>query len=298
MAEKRKHALVFGDAFWPVESAERPVFQLVSGIDLAEGTAESVTELLKTNVKGIEYVTHVLYFVYKFEEKPEDEGRVVCGMPERAVGAMNRLSPDLEFLVFPSGTKIRFVPSSPAFNLTGHWATYLFLYALIEGRGARIPFPGTLKAYNSLHNEASADIIDKAAIGASLNPALAGGGQIFNITDQAKVESMRERWPKLAVYFGLEGIEPIEDSEVLKSSEYIKMHHDALEASGVKSNPVFKGEFMDSYGYYLDFDRQLSLEKMREAGFMEEMDPNESWFKAFGGFKEAGMIAGWLSISR
>ncbi|KAL8698264.1 MAG: hypothetical protein Q9224_001925, partial [Gallowayella concinna] len=142
MAENRQHALVFGasgligwgiidqllsnypsqgafakvtalvnrplklqDSFWPLESAGQPELQLVDGINLADGTVESTTNLLKAKVKGIEDVTHVFYFVYKYEEEPEDEVRVVCGMLERAVGALNQLSPKLEFLVFPSGTK-------------------------------------------------------------------------------------------------------------------------------------------------------------------------------------------------
>lgn len=50
--------------------------------------------------------------VYKYEEKPEDEVRVVCGMLEHTVGALNRLSPNLEFLVFPTGTKVSSVTRS------------------------------------------------------------------------------------------------------------------------------------------------------------------------------------------
>ncbi|KAI4263713.1 MAG: hypothetical protein L6R42_001153 [Xanthoria sp. 1 TBL-2021] len=343
------------DSFWPLQ-VNRPLdvqeqleLQLVSGINLADGSIQSVTELLRTKVKGIEHVTHVFYFVYKYEEKPEEEVRVVCGMLERAVAALDHLSPKMEFLVFPTGTKaygihipggvfkapykesmgalpndfqktlnypfmraileeasagkqwtwcdirpdavIGFVPNGSAFNLTAHWATYLSLYRLIEGPNAKVPFPGSLAGYNALYNEASADIIAKLAIWASLHPAEAGGGQIFNISDQAKPESMRDRWPRLAAYFGLQGVAPVE-GEVLKPSEYINRYQGEAEKLGVKSSPVFKGEFLDSYGFYLDFDRQLSLEKVRKAGFAEEMDPNASWFRAFGRFKEARMIVG------
>ncbi|KAL8775102.1 MAG: hypothetical protein Q9209_000581, partial [Squamulea sp. 1 TL-2023] len=289
---------------------------------------------------------------YKYEEKPEEEVKVVCGMLERTVGALNYLSPKLEFLVFPSGTKaygiqipggvfqppydesmgplpddyqrtlnypfmrtilekasagkswtwcdirpdavIGFVPNGSAFNLTAHWATYLSLYRLIEGPEAKIPFPGSPAGYTSLYNEASADIIAKLAIWASLHPAEAGGGQIFNIADQAKPESMQTRWPKLAAYFGLEGVAPVEDGEgdVMTPSEYIRKHQGEAEKMGVKGSEVFKGQFLDTYGYYLDFDRQLNLEKVRKAGFREEVDPNASWFKAFERFKRAGMIVG------
>lgn len=190
--------------------------------------------------------------------------------------------------------QIGFVPNGSAFNLAAHWATYLSLYALVQGAGAGVPFPGTLKAYDSLYNEASAEIIAKSTVWASLHPEQTRDGQIFNVADQTKPESMRERWPKLAAYFGLEGTAPVagdEQEAVLKPSEYIKKHQNVLEKNGVKSSAVFKGEFLDSYGYYLDFDRHLSLEKLRKAGFREELDPNESWFKAFERFKTAGMIA-------
>ncbi|KAL8653692.1 MAG: hypothetical protein Q9226_003743 [Calogaya cf. arnoldii] len=349
------------DSFWPLpgkqlidvkESPERPGLQLVSGINLADGTVESVTELLQTKVKGIQHVTHVYYFVYKYEEKPEDEVRVVCDMLKRAVGALNRLSTQLEFLVFPTGTKaygiqipggvfkapyqesmgavpneyefqktlnypfmraiveeasagkqwtwcdirpdavIGFVPNGSAFNLTAHWATYLSLYRLIEGPDAKVPFPGSLAGYDALYNEASADTIAKLAIWASLHSTQAGGGQVFNIADQAKPESMRARWPKLAAYFGLQGVAPVEGQDKgLKPSEYINKYQGEAEKLGVKSSPVFKGDFLDTYGFYLDFDRQLSLEKVRQAGFAEEIDPNASWFRAFGRFEKAGMIA-------
>ncbi|KAL8705861.1 MAG: hypothetical protein Q9225_008001 [Loekoesia sp. 1 TL-2023] len=388
MAEKGSHALVFGasglvgwgvvdqllsnypaqgtfskvtasvnrplsikDSFWPEESPARPELELVSGVNLIEATVESLAKLLSTSVKGVEHVTHVFYFVYMPGDDPEEEVRVNRKMLECAVSALNQLCPELEFLVFPSGTKaygihvpggvfqppyeesmaplpeayqntlnyphlhdvlrkasadkhwtycdvrpdavIGFVPNGSAFNLAAHWATYLSLYANVEGKGAKIPFPGSLKGYNSLYNEASADIIAKCAIWAALHPEQTRNGQIFNIADQAKPESMRERWPALAAYFGLEGTAPAEgDDGLLKPSEYIKKHAGVLEQRGVNISPVFKGEFLDSYGYYLDFDRHLSLEKVRKTGFTEELDPNESWFKAFDRFKRAGMIAG------
>ncbi|KAL9604432.1 MAG: hypothetical protein Q9179_001848 [Wetmoreana sp. 5 TL-2023] len=327
------------DSFWPDEPSARPELQLVSGINLIDGTVESIRELLRSEVRGIEQVTHIFYF----------ELKVMCKMLKCAIDGFNQLVPKLEFVVFPSGTKsygihipggvfkppytesmgplagtaqsiinypsmreilkhasagtqwtwcdicpdavIGFVPNGSAFNLTAHWATYLSLYALVEGKGAKVPFPGTTKAYNSLYNEASSEIIAKCSIWAALHPAKTSG-QTFNIADQAKPESMRERWPTLAAYFGLEGTGPAEGDGVLKPSEYIAKHRGVFEKNGIKSSPVFQGDFLDSYGYYLDFDRHMSLEKIKMAGFTEELDPNGSWFKAFDRYKRAGMIAG------
>ena len=107
---------------------------------------------------------------------------------------------------------------------------------------------------------------------------------------------MSARWPALAKYFGLEGVGPVDDDDgkasVLKPGEYTEKHRRVLEERGVKGNEVFAAEFLDSYGYYLDFDRQLSLDKAREAGFEEEIDPKLSWFKAFDRLRKAGMIPG------
>lgn len=162
----------------------------------------------------------------------------------------------------------------------------------MEGKGAEVPFPGTLEGFDSLYNEASADVIARCSIWAALHPEKAGGGQAFNIADQAKAESMRERWPRLAAYFGLQGIAPSDDQNILKPSEYTAKHGAVLEKVGVKNSPVFKSDFLDSYGYYLAFDRHLSLEKVKTAGFTEELDPNQSWFMAFDRYRKAEMIPG------
>ncbi|KAI4132091.1 MAG: hypothetical protein LQ341_006306 [Variospora aurantia] len=356
------------DSFWPERSPATPDLQLVSGVNLAGTTIESLEKLLLREVRGIENVTHVFYFVLKSEDQPEDEVLVNRKMLECAVGALNNICPNLDFLVFPSGTKaygihipggvftapfeesmgplpdqyqnsinypalrtvletasagrqwswcdilpdavIGFVPNGSAFNLTAHWATYLSLYALVHGKGARVPFPGTPKAYASLYNEASAATVAKCAIWAALphpDRRTTRSGQTFNIADRAEPGSMSERWPVLAAYFGLRGVAPppaaaADDDEdddeekkkkvLMKPGEFIMKHRHVLEeAKGVRgTSAVFRGDFLDGYGYHLDFDRQLSLEKVQRAGFTEEVDPNESWTRAFEMFKAAVMI--------
>ncbi|MCJ1247718.1 hypothetical protein MMC30_004933 [Trapelia coarctata] len=185
---------------------------------------------------------------------------------------------------------VGFVPNGSAFNLTAHWANYLCMYALVEGKGAKVPFPRTESAYASLFNEASADIIARFSSWAALHPAQTGGGSLLNVADRATPSQMTERWPALAHYFGLEGIGPVHDPTLLKPGEYTRQYRKALEEQGVKANEVFKLEFLDTYGYCPTFDRHLSLGKARSAGFSEEIDPNPSWFEAFDRFKQAGLI--------
>lgn len=144
---------------------------------------------------------------------------------------------------------IGFVPNGSTFNLPAHWATYLSLYALVEGKGAEVPFPGTVTAYNSLFNDAFADIIAKFSIWAFLHPEECGGGELFNIADRAPPSRMSERWPAIAKYFGLEGVGPdVDGKDALKPGEYIEKHEQALEAWGGKDSRIFKAEYLDEYG--------------------------------------------------
>lgn len=188
---------------------------------------------------------------------------------------------------------IGFVPNGSTFNLAAHWATYLSAYALLEGKGAKVSYPGSTNGYLSTFNDASATMIARLAIYASINPDKCGGGQVFNIADQAKPTRMAERWPAICSYFGLEGVAPLDEGKgSLLPGQYLQEHKSALEVKGLKGVDVWKGDFLDTYGFYLDFDRELSLDLIREKGFLEERDPDQSWFRTFDKFKEAGMIIG------
>jgi hypothetical protein len=189
----------------------------------------------------------------------------------------------------PPYLQVGFAPNGSTYNLTAHWATYLSVYARVEGKGAKVPFPGTEAGWACLSNDASSTIIARAAIWTSLHPERCGG-QLFNIADQAKPITMKERWPLLAKYFGLEGVGPVgDDQSVLKPSEYVRKNSHVLLEYGIKVE-VFQGEALDGVGYYLDFDRHLSLDKIKDAGFIEQLDCIDSWYAAFDKFKDAGMI--------
>jgi hypothetical protein len=77
---------------------------------------------------------------------------------------------------------------------------------------------------------------------------------------------------------------------MLGPGEYIQKHRHVLQRMGIASSEVFNAKFLDGYGYDLTFDRQLSLEKARSAGFLEEINPDSSWVKVFDRIKRAGMI--------
>ncbi|RDW60201.1 hypothetical protein BP5796_11807 [Coleophoma crateriformis] len=338
--------LTFEESRWPGPSPDRPELDIVSGIDLTEGSPEDFAAVLKSKVKGIAEITHVYYYAYKPDE-PEKEVSTNVQMLERVVFALKKLSPNLKFIVFPSGSKaygavlvpggyfkapydetmvlpdeenkkifywefqkllsresekeawtwcdirpdavIGFVPNGSQYNLTAHWANYLSAYALLEGKSSQVPFPGTPAVYKGKYNEASSTMIGRISIWASLNPQKSSE-QTFNIADQAKGESMQERWPALCSYFGLEGVPPSGSRDALLPGAYVKAHRHELQKRGMKGTEVFKAEFLDNYGFIFDFDRQFSLQKARRAGFVDEVDPNQSWFTAFDRFKAAGVL--------
>jgi hypothetical protein len=59
---------------------------------------------------------------------------------------------------------------------------------------------------------------------------------------------------------------------------------------GVKGIDIWNAAQLDSYGYWLTFDRHLSLKRLRDAEFKEERRPQDGWSEAFDMFKRAGMI--------
>lgn len=48
--------------YWPPESTTRPRLEIVSGVNLMNGTAEDSSRQLKEKVHGVADVTHVFYF--------------------------------------------------------------------------------------------------------------------------------------------------------------------------------------------------------------------------------------------
>ena len=164
------------------------------------------------------------------------------------------------------------------------------MYRLVEGKGAKVCFPGTAKAYNALFNEVSAEMVAKQAIWASLHPEKTSG-QVFNVADRTRPTTWQERWPVIASFFELKGVGPTDHPERLpKPSEYIQEHSHVLKTRGFKADLVHLPTHLDGVGFNLDFDRQLSLEKVRRVGFSEERNPDESWSHTFPMLREAGLI--------
>ncbi|KAI1123326.1 hypothetical protein F5Y10DRAFT_252006 [Nemania abortiva] len=215
---------------------------------------------------------------------------------------------------------IGFTPNGSQFSLALHWAQYLSLYAHNHGVGPtsqqtrtaeiEVPFPGNAAGANSLFSPVSATKIARFMIHASVHPDACGGGQLFNIADHETPCTYGEIWPRLASWFGLVGVGPLVDLEApidslkvgelpdgarqLTPGEYVAKHKDIFAQFG-RRNAVDGGvgvgsQQLDSVGYWLTFDRQLSLEKLKKTGFEGNKDPVLGWFESFEMFRKVGLI--------
>ncbi len=226
-----------------------------------------------------------------------------------------------EFRAKLTPINIGFTPNGSQFSLALHWAQYLSLYAANHGVGSNpaetsrtppveVPFPGNTAGANSLFTPVSSKTIARFMIYASLHPETCGGGRLFNIADNETPCRYGEIWPQLAKWFGLVGVAPVEHTQdqnntlkvgelpqtvqTLTPGEYVAKHRDVFARHGTV-NAVSGGvgvgsRQLDSVGYWLTFDRQMSLKGLRETGFEGDIDPIQGWLESFEKFRAAGLI--------
>ncbi|KAL4937713.1 hypothetical protein BDV06DRAFT_226684 [Aspergillus oleicola] len=194
---------------------------------------------------------------------------------------------------------VGFSPNGSGYSLALHWAQYLSLYAfnhrdeLNAGKEVAVPFPGSEEGYRSLHTPVSGRILGRIAIHAALNPDMCGG-KVINMLDNDTPVSASDLWPRIAAWFGLRGVGPVENANALKPGEYIdKFRHlfaDNGRPKGVTCGVGAGNQQLDAVGWWLKFDRQFSSVRLRSVGFMEQRNPLEGWLEAFEGFRKAGII--------
>lgn len=61
------------NSYWPSPSPSRPELQLVSGVNLLNGTIQEFASALKKKVEEIETVTHAFYFGMLYGEHQESK---------------------------------------------------------------------------------------------------------------------------------------------------------------------------------------------------------------------------------
>jgi nucleoside-diphosphate-sugar epimerase len=83
---------------------------IVSGLDLLKGSQTELQDAIKSRVESIETVTHVYFFAYIIDEDPAKEVSINVDLLKRAVSAVEALSSKLQFVVLPTGTKVKSIP--------------------------------------------------------------------------------------------------------------------------------------------------------------------------------------------
>ncbi|KAL7915572.1 hypothetical protein GGI35DRAFT_437180 [Trichoderma velutinum] len=214
---------------------------------------------------------------------------------------------------------VGFTPNGSQFSLALHWAQYLSLFAYNHGVGPhtsgnqkslKVPFPGNVAGATSLFTPVASQTIARFMIYASLHPDTCGGGQLFNIGDSETPCKYGELWPQLAKWFGMVGLTSIEPSKKLENTlkvgelpqnmewltpgEYVAKYRDIFSQTGneaaIRGGVGAGSRQLDSVGYWLTFDRQLSLKKVRETGFEGDKDPAQAWLETFEKFRKARLI--------
>lgn len=191
---------------------------------------------------------------------------------------------------------VGFTPRGSGFSLALHWAQFLSLYAFNhrgEQERPQVAFPGTEATYNSLSTPVSEMTLGRISIYAALHRDKCGG-KVINALDNDRPSKYSEIWPAIADWFGLEGVGPREQNSVTKPGEYVeefqhKFTEDGLPKAAKYGVGAGRAQ-LDGIGSWLEFDRQLSPERLRACGFVERKDPIEGWFRAFKQFENAGLV--------
>nr|POF17664.1 short chain dehydrogenase sirr [Quercus suber] len=305
-----------------------PTLTIVGGLDLTSGSAEELAEIFRGQVSQAAQITHVFHTAYKQQDVPFDEYKVnACAgtryyhrqrvdkpLPAPFTEEMTdwaNESTKRDTFYYAWGNELTqasagrswswchivpdaivgIAPSGSTFALPIFWATWLSLYALKEGIGAQVEFPGNQTSFKATFNAASATQLSHAMVWAALNPERSGGGHIFNVADSDEPSTMEEMWPQIAAYFRLEGKGPPEDLQrFVMPSEYVQQHGHLLQEGGYDMANIAKASWLDAYGTMFTYDRLLSLEKIRKAGFTEVHDKFNGWVKVWDQMKDAGMI--------
>lgn len=192
-----------------------------------------------------------------------------------------------------------FVPNNNFYSLAQWLAIYLSLYREINGEGATVVFPGTMKSWHALSQDSSQDLIARFSIYASLHPEI-GEGEGYNIADSAEPTTWEYKWPIVCEYFGLKGASPKEGSGP-DPAAYIAENSDKWIAteekyglqkghgqSNDRSLSIVPHFLMSSF----DFDRQVDMTKTHQVWGVskEEADVRKCWHTAFDRYKSAKII--------
>jgi len=194
---------------------------------------------------------------------------------------------------------VGFVPNNNIYCLAQILSLYLSLYRYKNGKGTKVPFPGTDKSWKILSNDSPQDSLAAFSIYASLRPKTHGNGQRFN-TGIMKETSWSERWPLICDYFGLKGVAPTADSP--QPSQYLEENiqdwQKIEQEFGLVKGKVGNQRTFGGFPYFImtmfNFDRQMDMDFYDKSwptdNKLKDIDCKDGWYLAFDRFKAAGII--------
>lgn len=92
-------------------------------------------------------------------------------------------------------------------------ALFLSLWRYVKGPKAEVPAWGTAAHHRHTHTNSSQDIIARSEIYLSVVKPDEADGEAFNTADYDTPTSYIQKWPLIAEYFGLKGVDPVEPAE-------------------------------------------------------------------------------------
>lgn len=194
---------------------------------------------------------------------------------------------------------IGFHPTPNFYSLAQALGIFLTLYREVEGEGAEVTFPGTIKSWNAKSQDASSDMIARQTLHVSLTMDPKHNGSGFNVGDAKSYETFSQKWPTICSYFGLKAAAPVSGKEGPEVRTYIKKHLDTWKQiekkhglqSGFADSPIAFPRFEYVVFNLFDFDREYDMTKMYEvAGFKEERTSAQTYSGVFDRMKAAKII--------
>lgn len=191
---------------------------------------------------------------------------------------------------------IGFVSNLSNHSLAEIMGVYLSLWVKINGKGSEVPFPGNPGSWIAKHNEAGADMIARQNIFTSLHPKTCGNGEAFNTGSNPEWHNWEQKWPQITAYFGLKGTPPGPGAKRLRDfidehfDEWLEIEKEHGLMSGVAKSEVRKPVFELGQLEWTDFDRQVDMSKIQEAGFHEKAEAMEIWGPVFDRMRKGKMI--------
>lgn len=188
---------------------------------------------------------------------------------------------------------VGFVPNNNAMNIAQGVGLFLTLFRELNGKEAKVPFPGGVDAWKALHTDTSQDILARFHIHASLNPG-ATHERAFNAVD-GEATAWKEVWPAICAYFELKSQPPSSSDEPFDIVQWMEQHKGVWEKVAEKYNLKVGAMEGTSFEFVkavmgIPFRRDYDASASRSVGFKDERPHAEGYKLAFEEMKRARII--------